>query len=518
MIGSSGRAAALAARSSRCLVEAGFVVAAGFVTVAHAQETSNPPAPAPSPAPEKHGVDVAAVKARVATELANGRAADAEDALREALRDAREPELLLELGGVLVDRASTLQDTSDLGASLRQGVLEEALEVYGEAAKSPIGAVRGALGASVCHALLGRYDAAESTLRDALKQMRELGAKPEERRTLVRELVRYLTELEKESDARALIEDARAAGELDEANVKLEALRIAAAKRESAQTLPLASAAIDAGAEGFQVAYLCWDAIAPGQAETTKPQLESLLNVYSRLLERRPNELALLYYRGATRYRLGDAAGAIADLEPCVDGPPEFAPRARALYGRALVRVARAEEALASFEKLLETGGEFTNDALNGLVDVAVQRARSRDFAGALQLYQRVLARDPTNVWARIGEPLCLRSLNEYDKAGASYEEGLRILPEEPQLLNDYALMLKARGQKERAHELFERALGSGGGKAAADGGENLGIIAYRDQRDPVAAGKYFARTLLIDANRPRVRFYRELCIVDGGR
>jgi Tfp pilus assembly protein PilF len=126
-----------------------------------------------------------------------------------------------------------------------------------------------------------------------------------------------------------------------------------------------------------------------------------------------------------------------------------------------------------------------------------------------------VLARDPKNLWALLGRPLCHKSLGDLDQAARDYEDAIERLPEEPQLLNDYALLLKARGDRAQAQRLFEQALATGVVPGAADAGENLGVVAFRDQKDLDRASRHFARTLLLDPNRPRIRFYRELTLCD---
>src|SRR6185295_163368 len=102
-----------------------------------------------------------------------GRAAEAEDRLRDALARKREPALLVELGAVLIQRSRALESTSDLGESLRVGVLGEALDVYGEAGKAPETAVDAAIGAATCHSLLGRADDAVADMQQALTALRE---------------------------------------------------------------------------------------------------------------------------------------------------------------------------------------------------------------------------------------------------------------------------------------------------------------------------------------------------------
>jgi tetratricopeptide (TPR) repeat protein len=458
------------------------------------------------------GEDLAALAAQ---ELARGAAAEAEELLREALQKKRDPKLLLELGAVLVERASVLDSQSELGQSLRLGILEEALALDLEAAKSPEHAADGAIGASRCHSQLGRDEAAEAILREGLARLRQAGAALPDRRRLLRELVLFLALRGRADDANAAVAAAKSAGDVDEGGVALETLQVAAASREHERVLPLALAAVDAKADAFDVAWVCWDAFVDlsQAAAGDRSRLEKLLNVYSKLLERRPGDTALLYYRGVTRHYMGDRAGALADLERA-RADPRLGNRAQVYYARALITLKRSEEALPVFERLLAEDATLKMDALGGIVGVAVMRATARNYAGALELYQRVLAADPTSLWARIGEPLTLRNLGRLDEAASAYEEGLRVLRDEPQLLNDYALLLKARGERAKAKEYFERALGAG----SADGGENLGILAYRDEHDFEQAARYFARALLIDPNRPRVRFYRELCLCDGKR
>ena len=230
----------------------------------------------------------------------------------------------------------------------------------------------------------------------------------------------------------------------------------------------------------------------------------------SKLHEEWPNERCYLYYRGSTRQLMGDAAGAIGDLEPCLDAPV-YGRGARLYLGRALIAARRSEEALVHFTTLLAQKGDLTKEALDGVLGVAYMRATGKKSREALELYDQALARDPQNLWARIGQPLCYKTLGDLDAAIRAYEAGLAALPDEPQLLNDYGLLLHARGDKAAAKQLFERALGAG----SADGGENLGIFALRDERDWRAAADYFARALAIDASRPRLRFYRELCLAE---
>lgn len=448
----------------------------------------------------------------VADALEAGRSADAEDLVRAELAAAPSPARELELGLVLVERANELVATSELGRSLRLAVLEEAIGHFRAARQDANLTADAVIGVASCEVQLDREQEAEATLRAPLDATATPPPPPVAVRRLTGELVRFLTLRGRADEARALIDAAAAGGTLTPGEVATEQLRITALRNDAPQAFAAAAAAAAAttagSADRFTIAYLAWEA-------QSASGYESQLALFSRLLERFPDDLAFRYYRGATRLWMGDAAGARDDLAPCVDAP-FVGERARAALGRALLRLERPDEALPWFLPLLERRGLARREALDGLVGVAVARARARRYADALALYQQALAVDPYNYWAHLGVPLCHRYLGDLDAAARGYEAGLAALPDEPQLLNDYGLLAHARGERQQASQLFERALAAG----SADGGENLGIFALRDDDDAAVAANWFARALALDPSRPRVRFYRELCLtrLEGAR
>lgn len=439
-------------------------------------------------------------------ERSAGRLVEAETILRDALHAHWSAELGLELGGVLADRAVALEGTSELMKSLREGTLAEALAIYERVAADEATRIDATIGGAACEVIAGRIDEGDARLAALLAALRGSGAPVEARRRLVHERVRLLAEHQRSERGAAQIEEAKVAGELDAAGVAYERLVVTAASKDDAAVAASAISAVAAGADPYAVAFTSWNAIGAGPG-----QLEKLLHLYSKLLEMKPSDPGLLFYRGFVRLWLADAAGALDDLKPVRDDP-FLGSRATMQYGNALVGVNRAEEALALFEELAADPAWLT-EAMKGVIGVAVSRARARKFADALALFREVIAKDPANGTARLGEPLCLRNLGQYDSAAASYEAGIAATPDDPrlqmQLMNDYALMLDAHGERAKAQDLYEQALGGG----SADAGENLGIIAYRDRHDLELAARYFARTLLLDPKRPRIRFYRELCL-----
>ena len=486
----------------------GTALLALAVAAADVTGQEQPPPPAPAASVPDAPADEATTLEAADTERAAGRLDEAESLLREALRSAWSPRLGTALGQLLLQRANGLDATSELMRSLRDGTLGEARALFERAASDEAMRVEATLGRAACLAAAGRIDEAERVLADALKALRDAGGAIDGRRRLVAERVRMLAENGAAPKALELILEARRAGDLDEAGARFEEFVVAAVSKDPPAITAAAVAALAAGADPFDVAHDSYDAI--GEA-----RLEVLLHLYSKLLTVRPRDASLLFYRGYVRRRMGDAAGALEDLKPCFDDA-RIGERAQLNYAAALIRLDRAEEALPLFERLAQPGGGVAAYALDGIWEVAVVRATKHRYADALPLFREIVAKNPTSLRGRIGEPLCLRSLGEYEQAAAAYEAGIAALPEEAQLLNDYALMLRAHGETARALETFERALGAG----SPDAGENLGIIAWREKHDPELAARYLARTttMLIEGKqplRPRVLFYRELCLAE---
>jgi tetratricopeptide (TPR) repeat protein len=478
----------------RHLVAAVVVFSVPYRTARPAQSTETTPA-----ADTDTRSVTETISEAVAEALDAGRGADAEDLARAELAKQASAAAELQLALVLMARADELASTSELGRSLRLAVLEEAGRRFRAAGREPALRADAVIGLAASQIELEMEAEAEATLREGLSTPLEL-ERPVRRR-LVGELVRFLALRKRSAEAESFLSAGAEAGFISPADLMLERLHSVALERDAARALPAAVAAATAGADGFEIAFQLWDA----QSELP---FERQLAAFSQLLLQFPDVLAFRYYRGATRLRMGDAAGALEDLRPCVDAPP-FGELARGLTGRALLQERQAEAALPWFTPLLGKRGQPGRDAIDGVIGVAVARAMARDFAGALELYRRVLELDPTNPWAHLGVPLCHKSLGNVAAAAAAYEAGLEALPEDPQLLNDYGLLLRGRGDKAAARAYFERAISAG----SADGGENLGIFALRDDDDAAAAAAWFARTLELDPERPRVRFYRELCL-----
>lgn len=434
--------------------------------------------------------------------LGQGMVAEAEQRVRDAIRDRVDARLEFRLAEILYARAAAFPADSDLARSLRDGLLHEAIDRNRSAKRSDSFRERATLGIAACLELMDRSGDAAAELQNELGELRREGIPPERRATILRQLIWLRASSGDAEGARTAVEDGLVNGELREGDDALERLRILAAGRDSTGLVEAAVAAVRSGAESFESAYLVWEA-GGGSAN-----LELELHVYSRMLELRPEDPELRYYRGAVRFHLGDPEGALHDLSVAL-AAPATATRARSYQARALLRLGRDGEAFELLARLLDDPDAPLRETLEGLIGVAVARARRREFSEALEAYDLVLQRDESNYWAHLGRPLCLRSLGDLQSAALAYEAGIEHHPDEPQLLNDYALLLQASGDTVRAMEMFERAIAGG----SADAGENLGMRAWR-RGDVAAANRFFARTLLLDPDRPRIRLYREFACI----
>jgi Tfp pilus assembly protein PilF len=92
----------------------------------------------------------------------------------------------------------------------------------------------------------------------------------------------------------------------------------------------------------------------------------------------------------------------------------------------------------------------------------AVAKSQTKDFEGAVVSYQMALNLLVNNkeleaqIYAGLGD--AYHSLNNHTKSDASYEQALKLKPEDPYVLNNYAYYLSLRNEKlEKALEMSKK-------------------------------------------------------------
>lgn|GEM_PF-193257 len=144
-------------------------------------------------------------------------------------------------------------------------------------------------------------------------------------------------------------------------------------------------------------------------------------DAFSKALASRTDSLDPFYWRGVAAYHLGDYDEAIPDLQHVAKADPKYDySRVLCLLGLALARTGRADEATATFERLVRSS--TSAESACAAAEFYITRGR---FAEAHELIETLLARRPTmpsyqkrrdRVWLRKAKKL-ERRLREAEPA-----------------------------------------------------------------------------------------------------
>jgi tetratricopeptide (TPR) repeat protein len=187
-------------------------------------------------------------------------------------------------------------------------------------------------------------------------------------------------------------------------------------------------------------------------------QHDKAIEEFSRVLELQPGlDIALIRRSQAYLYN-GDADKALADIDLVLKDNPAMA-LAHGLRAQALAASDRVPEAITEMRLLAEE--------LPGQVDVQMQLALyyqlNRQTRDAIETYTKVLELEGDNFLALRSRGDAYLGIGEHAAAVADFERALKLDPEEPSLLNNFAWVLatspddKVRDGK-RAIELATKA------------------------------------------------------------
>ena len=140
--------------------------------------------------------------------------------------------------------------------------------------------------------------------------------------------------------------------------------------------------------------------------------------------------------------------------------------------------------ATTAYENMLDLDPEDAW-ALNNL---GILRGAQGDMVGALELYRRSFAADPTNILALTNQAVQLGRLGRTDEARGALEEALRMAPGSPNVVDRIADLELRSGNYEQASELYDSlaVLGQGSGYwewASAEGRVKLAAVRGRIQQ-----------------------------------
>jgi len=181
-------------------------------------------------------------------------------------------------------------------------------------------------------------------------------------------------------------------------------------------------------------------------------------------LTENPTDMRLLRYRGFARARLLLFQEAAEDLRPVVKKAAHDIP-AKNMLGYALMQVFAENQDLAALEEAIGVGRDvLTRDpanrtALDRLSWAANIRFTNGDTKGAAELLRFLHEKAPEDTIVALDLGAMLRRLHRYDEARAAYRRALEEFPDDPDVLNDMAILEDGAGNRTEAVRLWESVL-----------------------------------------------------------
>jgi tetratricopeptide (TPR) repeat protein len=144
-------------------------------------------------------------------------------------------------------------------------------------------------------------------------------------------------------------------------------------------------------------------------------------------------------------------------------------------HGISLQRLNRNEEAVIQLEKSLK----IDSTSVNTLISLGISLQRLQRSAKAIDPLERAVALEPNNYTALSTLGMVYDELKIYDKCDSLYVKALRLFPEDPLFLNNYAYSLAERSEQlDFALEMAKKALAAEPENDAYQ--DTIGWIYYR--------------------------------------
>ncbi len=219
----------------------------------------------------------------------------------------------------------------------------------------------------------------------------------------------------------------------------------------------------------------------------------------------RPDDFDARFYRGYARVASSMYPEAIGDLRFCMARSPKHVglrdQLSLALFQHGVRQQDKAmiDEAVALAQEVLDAEPAdamveaWQRDSWERLVWIARYRWQNGDLEGVYSLSKDLHERDPSEPNAGLNFAMAARRLGRYDEARATYGRMLEDAPDDPSVLNDYAILLDGLGDRARALSLWEKVLAAD--PLNLDALENLFTDAW-ERGDVVAARDYARRGL----------------------
>ena len=247
---------------------------------------------------------------------------------------------------------------------------------------------------------------------------------------------------------------------------------------------------------------------------------EAALTAFQQALELRPDYPEAYLNRGVTLARMGRLQEALDSHEQAIARRPEYA-QAYMHMGQTLANLKRYPEAVQAISHAIELepdyafayvhrartfghmGPEFREaahkdwqkaSALGALpeqraLDLAISLGRSRAFAEALALFDRVIELRPDDPQARVNRGITLARMERFEEALADFDHAVDVYPDSPEALMNRAIAFSHMDRFDEALADFDRAIELRPGSYQAH--MNRGITLARMDRFDEALADY---------------------------
>ena len=139
-------------------------------------------------------------------------------------------------------------------------------------------------------------------------------------------------------------------------------------------------------------------------------------------------------------------------------------------------------------------------------LELASNYYQQGNYNVALEELRRTLELDPGYAAAYGVLGLVYRDLGDYARAEESFQRGLRLAPDDPELNNNYGWFLCQTGRERESLQYFDRALRDPLYTTPARAGQNAGSCLIR-LKDYAGAERYLRRSFELDASSPVTKY-----------
>ncbi|MBN2023274.1 MAG: tetratricopeptide repeat protein [Pirellulales bacterium] len=213
------------------------------------------------------------------------------------------------------------------------------------------------------------------------------------------------------------------------------------------------------------------DSVTPlsirAQLHAQQKNLEAALLDLNEAHSMQPKNVIVLLLRSALHQEMGKPQEALADVDEALKIDPEF-DRARRLRAALLANAGKLDEVIGELERVVKTAPED----LSIKIQLAMYYNAGKQPQKAIEIYDAVLKEKPDSMDALEGRGNAMLGIGRHAEAIADFEKAVKIKPDEPSLLNNFAWVLATSPDDDlrdgrRAVELAARACEATGYKEA---------------------------------------------------